>query len=100
MLTGNAPLFEQVHMFFRQNGHTEEVAQLFYNKWEAVGWVMGMSPIRNWGPLAYNFIYNYEKNQQRHGSTGKSTVTSGFNGIDQAFSNIQRDLDATMRQGG
>lgn len=57
------PPFEDVDRWFRGAGGTTEMAQKFYNKWDAVGWVQNGSRIVRWASLAGNFIKNYHDNE-------------------------------------
>lgn len=60
----NGPPLEEVIRFFRGAGGTEEMAQAFWNKWEATEWMDGYSKIRNWAPKANNFITTWYKNDK------------------------------------
>ena len=62
----NGPPFDEVHMFFRGAGGTEEMARKFWNKWEGLQWRYNYQPIV-WRPFALNFLNNYEENERRHG---------------------------------
>lgn len=70
-----APLFappkEQVKLIFLQQGGTLEMAEHFYNKYQAIGWILNGSPVKQWGYLVKNFIINWKKNND-----GKNNYTS------------------------
>lgn len=90
------PSIEEVTHYFTSTGGSTEQAQKFWNKYESLGWMIGISKIKNWRPLANNFIANYISiNHGSGGLSGKQTTAGNINSIAQAFANIQRDMDAT-----
>lgn len=94
------PCIEAVTEFFTRAGGTEEMAKGFWNKWESVDWMNGVSAIRNWTPLANNYIATWHRNDekdQKHGPGRKQTVTSSIEAIDAATADIIRDLDEAAR---
>ncbi|ACU61313.1 hypothetical protein [Chitinophaga pinensis] len=95
------PCIEAVLEFFRRAGGTEEMAHGFWNKWESVNWMNGMSPIAQWPPLANNYIASWHRNDEQkaksHGSGRKQTVTGSIEAIDAATADIIRDLDEAAR---
>lgn len=56
-----APNFEEVHYYFHQNNSTREAAQHFYNRYDACGWEVSGSPIKNWRSLAQSWIIRAAK---------------------------------------
>lgn len=65
----NAPTLAQVREHFcMSNGITPESEQMaiaFFNKWEAVGWYNGHTPIVNFKPLADTFAMNWRNNRNK-----------------------------------
>jgi hypothetical protein len=61
------PTLENVQMNTMRLGGTPEMAQAFYNKWDAVGWykVNPTQPIINYIPLLSMFIQNWKTNDQQ-----------------------------------
>jgi len=62
-----------------------EMAEHFYNKYEAIGWVLNGSPVKQWGYLVKNFIINWKNNnnaKNTHTSNGRNDLptelTKGF----------------------
>lgn len=66
-----APPKGEVQRLFIQQGGTMEMAEHFYNKYQAIGWVLNGSPVKQWGYLVKNFIINWKKNND-----GKNNHTS------------------------
>lgn len=66
----DSPPYEQVLMYFRKSGGTEEMAERFYNKYRATNWSMNGSRIKNFASLANNFIMNWKGN---HGTAKPKT---------------------------
>lgn len=52
------PPFEDVHALFVRNGKTEAEARTFYNHFDGLGWMKGITPIINWTAIANNWIAN------------------------------------------
>lgn len=95
----NGPPIEEVKMFFSGAGGTDEMAMAFWNKWEGLGWAQNNTKIKNWRPFGNNFIatwYRNEKEKKHGSSTGRQSVSGSIEGINAAFADIQRDLDASM----
>lgn len=67
----NGPPLEEVKRFFRGAGGTDEMAQSFWNKWEATGWMDGYSRIKNWTFKANNFITTWYKNDKNGRKTNQ-----------------------------
>lgn len=57
-LRHNPPPFEDVHALFVRNGKTEAEARTFYNHFDGLGWMKGITPIINWTAFANNWIAN------------------------------------------
>lgn len=53
-----APTFQQVHEFFVRQGKTEADAQRFFNHYDGLGWMKGITPITNWAAFASTWIAN------------------------------------------
>lgn len=95
----NGPPIEEVKMFFSGAGGTDEMAEAFWNKWEGFGWQQNNTKIKNWRPFGNNFIatwYRNEKEKKHGSSTGRQSVSGSIEGINAAFADVQRDLDASM----
>lgn len=88
------PPFEDVDRWFRGAGGTTEMAQKFYNKWDAVGWVQNGSRIVRWTGLAGNFIVNYRDNDKKNERSGKQSTAGSINAIDAATAELIRDLNS------
>jgi hypothetical protein len=80
-----APPKGEVQRVFIQQGGTMEMAEHFYNKYEAIGWVLNGSPVKQWGYLVKNFIINWKNNnnaKNTHTSNGRNDLptelTKGF----------------------
>ena len=56
------PTFEQVHQAFAQQGGTEEMAKVFFEKNSSTGWFLSGSPIVNFSSLIPKFITNWKTN--------------------------------------
>jgi hypothetical protein len=54
----HAPQFQQVHEFFVRQGKTEREAKTFYDHYEGLGWMSGITPIINWTAFASKWIAN------------------------------------------
>lgn len=93
----NAPTLEEVKTKFPGMGGTEVMAEKFWNKYEGLGWKIGISPILNWRSIANNFIANYKESEERDGdktnSGGNKSPAGGkaFNGRNGGFT-IVADL--------
>ena len=59
------PQFDEVHHKALQLGGTKEMAEAFFNKWDAVGWykINPTQPIMNFVPLLSMFIQNWRNNE-------------------------------------
>lgn len=57
-----APRFEDVHALFVRNGKTEADARKFYDHYDGVGWMQGITPIINWSAFANKWISNQFNN--------------------------------------
>lgn len=70
------PAFEDVWRVCLANGGTKEMAQAFYDKWEAVGWykVNPTQPITNYVPLLQMFIRNWNTNDNRRKPTTEDAL--------------------------
>lgn len=55
------PTKEEVQRFFIGSGGTTEMADKFYNKYEALGWYLNNSPIKNFRSLVSGFIDLWKK---------------------------------------
>ena len=68
------PAFEDVHRNALRLGGTEEMAEAFYNKWDAVGWykVNPTQPIMNYVPLLQMFISNWKQNDQQRSKSNQN----------------------------
>lgn len=53
-----APEFQQVHEFFVRQGKTHAEAKKFFDHYEGVGWMQGITPIINWASFASKWISN------------------------------------------
>jgi len=58
----NGIKIDNVKRIFLMQGGTEEMAQQFFNKHEATGWVVNGNPIKNLPPLISNYISNWKTN--------------------------------------
>ncbi len=56
----NIPTFDKVHEVFRSKGGTKEMAEKFFNNWEAVGWFKQGSPITNFSNMVGGFIASWK----------------------------------------
>jgi hypothetical protein len=73
----NIPTFEEVNQAFKNNGGTEEMAKLFFDKYSGVGWFNRGNPITNFRYFVSSFITNFNKfnngtNQSSNKSNNKS----------------------------
>lgn len=57
----NIPTITQVESFFKKERFPEHQAKLFFNHYQATGWMMGKNEIKNWEAAAINWISNSEK---------------------------------------
>lgn len=91
----NGPPIEQVKSFFRLAGGTEEMAEAFWNKYEALDWKQGQygTKIANWCPMANGYIATWRRNEQKNG-TGKQTTAGSISTIDAATAQLLRDINA------
>lgn len=69
-----APTFDQVHQAFVRNGGTREMAETFFQKKEAVGWMERGSEIRNFAALVPSFIRVWKENRPDEQATTKKMV--------------------------
>lgn len=53
-----APTFQQVHEFFVRQGKTEAEARRFFDYYDGLGWMKGITPITNWAAFASTWIAN------------------------------------------
>lgn len=65
----NIPTLDQVREVFRRNGGNDVMAEAFFNKYEALGWFLGNSPILNFVGIALNFIRNWQENDTNKSGT-------------------------------
>lgn len=65
-----APAFQQVHEFFVRQGKTEKEAKTFYDHYEGLGWMQGITPIVNWTAFASKWISNPISQKQKTENTG------------------------------
>lgn len=49
---------EEIKLFFKDNGHSEDEAVKFFRNFEGVGWMSGSTRITNWKYKALNWISN------------------------------------------
>lgn len=52
----HCPSWESVYEFFYMQGADEENAMRFFNRFEGLGWMHGITPIKNWRAFANNWI--------------------------------------------
>lgn len=57
------PEYRQVLEVFIRGGGNEVMATAFYNKYDALGWYLGNTPIINFVGIANNFIRNWKENE-------------------------------------
>lgn len=60
------PLKEDVARIFISSGGNYEMAEAFFNKYEALEWYLNGSPIRNFVSLVPSFIKNWQKNNNKN----------------------------------
>ncbi len=70
------PVFEDVHALFVRNGKTEAEARTFYNHYEGLGWMKGITPILNWTSIANNWIANPLPGRNQSATPIKTTDTN------------------------
>jgi hypothetical protein len=63
------PTLDQVKEVFMRSGGTDEMAQSFFQKYEATGWYLNNSPIVSFNSLATKFIQNWKTNT--HGNSNQ-----------------------------
>lgn len=63
-----APDFDEVERVFRQQGGTKEMAQTFFDDYEAIGWMRKGSPIINFARLVGKYITNWHEIKNRSNS--------------------------------
>lgn len=68
----NGPPMEEVMRFFRGAGGSEDMANGFWNKWEAVEWIDNGSRIKNWTNKANNYIATWHRNEKQKQDGRKS----------------------------
>lgn len=68
----NIPTFEEVHQAFKNNGGTEEMAKIFFDKHSGVGWFNKGTPITNFRYFVSSFIQNF--NKINNGNNTKSSI--------------------------
>lgn len=66
--SANTPSLEEVKLFFREQNYPDIEAQKFWYQYEATGWHLGNTPIRNWQALVYKWAI--------HASTFSKTYTN------------------------
>lgn len=68
---------EEVLRIFLNQGGTKEMAEQFFNKHEAGGWIGSNGhPIKNFSPLVSNYIINWKNNEKRTSSNSAKLGTS------------------------
>lgn len=58
------PTLESVREIFLRNGGTDEMADKFFLKYDALGWFLGNSPVQNFASLVPSFINNFHRNSR------------------------------------
>lgn len=61
------PTLEEVRASFYGNGGTQEMADKFYSKYDALGWRLQNSPIWNYASLIPSYIKEWVKIEERNG---------------------------------
>lgn len=79
---GHAPQFQAVWEFFSQMGKTEQQAIDFFNHYEGLGWMQGISKIVSWRSFANKWVSNpISKREEQKQSTGRMVIVEDFNGV-------------------
>ncbi len=93
------PSFEEVYQFFRSAGGNKVMAEKFYNKWEAVGWMSGISPVKNFRGLANNFIVNFKQNEKRYAKNKRDDQKTDkrLGGFNLALDDLKSSLESRGR---
>lgn len=75
----HGPTISEVERVFIQQGGTEEMGLLFFNKHSSSQWMdQYHKPLRNWIFLVKNFIINYQNNNKKNGT---SIIKNGISKI-------------------
>lgn len=80
----HAPEKSEVQRVFLSQGGTMQMAEQFFNKYQALGWMINGSPVKQYGYLVANYIQNWKNNgkgkKHQSGTSGElpKELTSGF----------------------
>lgn len=66
------PDFQKVFEIFIRQGGTKEMAEAFFNKHNAMGWLINNTPISKWEFLVPNFVSNWKKNEEKNKNIQKA----------------------------
>ena len=94
-----APKFEEVCFFFMQNGHSEDFATRFFNRYEAVSWKIGESEITNWRSVANTWFKDPNKYQSQTSPPAKiSKAQQNFNNGESAKAKLKKHYEQRNNQ--
>jgi len=69
------PSLDEVKAFMRGAGGSDEMAEGFWLKWKAVGWMDGITPIKNWTYRANGYIATWNRNEKDNRKGEKKSFT-------------------------
>lgn len=82
----HAPEYQTVWEFFSQMGKTEQQAIDFFNHYEGLGWMQGISKIVSWRSFANKWVSNpISKREEQKQSTGRKVIVEDFNGVQHTW---------------